>query len=230
MGIAIAAPGIVTRREMQQLLPEADLVFEAYHVPTADLIGNRSVVAGGLQRVAASLSAAEVDLVVLVGVAPTVAIGAEREHELRNAVESMVDQPVVIAMDATLAAFTHLRLRSAAVIAPLGGGMETQIPIYFSAHGIETQVLQTLGLPTPELIHGLSEQSTVDLARRAIAAAPDASALYAFGGGLPSLGVLALLQGELARPVFSSNTATAWIVRQLLRLPDSPVSAGALFP
>jgi maleate cis-trans isomerase len=70
-------------------------------------------------------------------------------------------------------------------------------------------------------IYAESEERAAELARRADA--PDAQAVLISGTGLPTVGVLERLEGELGKPVISSNQACCWRALRLAGV-RTPVS------
>src|SRR5262249_57184563 len=92
---------------------------------------------------------------------------------------------------------------------------------YWEAAGLE--VVGYARLAGVENIYDESEERAYRLARQADV--PDADAVLLSGTGLPTVGVLELLERDLGKPVISSNQASLWRALRLGRQPHDRTAA-----
>jgi maleate cis-trans isomerase len=88
------------------------------------------------------------------------------------------------------------------------------------------QIVGYRRLANVENIYDESEERAYQLARQADA--PDADAVLLSGTGLPTVGVLEVLERDLGKPVISSNQASLWRALDLAGVRESISGFGRL--
>jgi maleate isomerase len=159
-----------------------------------------------LPGVAPTLAAVNPAVVVLAFTAASYANGFAREQVLADRIASLTGTRALTAAQAILAALEHLGVKKLALGTPYPESISALGRVYWEAAGL--QVVGYKRLTGVENIYDETEERAYRLARDADA--PGADAVLLSGTGLPTVGVLELLERDLGKPVLSSNQASLW--------------------
>ena len=159
-----------------------------------------------LPAVAPALAAVNPAVVVLAFTAASYASGFAREAVLAERIASLTGARPLTAAQAILAALEHLGVKRLALGTPYPEAISALGRAYWQAAGLE--VVGYARLAGVENIYDESEERAYRLARQADV--PEADAVLLSGTGLPTVGVLELLERDLGKPVISSNQASLW--------------------
>jgi maleate cis-trans isomerase len=160
---------------------------------------------------ARALGAVRPAVVVLAHTASSYAVGFAHEQTLVDRIQSLTGTRALTAGRAVQAALQRLGVRKLALASPYPDAISAQSKAYWEAAGLEIVGYHRLGDVIN--IYEETEQRVYQLARRADT--PEAEAVFLTGTGLPTVGVLEVLEQDLGKPVLSSNQASLW---QALRL------------
>jgi maleate isomerase len=159
-----------------------------------------------LPAVAPTLGAVNPAVVVLAFTAASYSHGFAREPVLADRIASLTGSRALTAAQAIFAALQHLGVKKLALGTPYPETISTLGRAYWEAAGLK--VVGYARLAGVENIYDESEERAYRLARQADV--PDADAVLLSGTGLPTVGVLELLERDLGKPVISSNQASLW--------------------
>src|SRR2546429_413935 len=159
-----------------------------------------------LPAVATTLAAVNPAVVVLAFTAASYTNGFAREQVLADQIASLTRTRALTAAQAILAALEHLGVKRLALGTPYPDSISVLGRAYWEAAGL--QVVGYARLAGVENIYDESEERAYRLARQADV--PNADAVLLSGTGLPTVGVLELLERDLGKPVISSNQAVLW--------------------
>ena len=159
-----------------------------------------------LPAVAPVLGAVNPAIVALAFTAASYSNGFAREAALADRIASLTGSPALTAAQAILAALEHLGVKRLALGTPYPESISAMGRAYWEAAGLTVAGYARLSGVTN--IYDESEERAYRLARQADV--PDADALLLSGTGLPTIGVLELLERDLGKPVVSSNQALLW--------------------
>jgi maleate cis-trans isomerase len=159
-----------------------------------------------LPAVAPALGAVNPAIVALAFTAASYSNGFAREAALADRIASLTGSPALTAAQAILAALEHLGVKRLALGTPYPESISAMGRAYWEAAGLTVAGYARLSGVTN--IYDESEERAYRLARQADV--PDADALLLSGTGLPTIGVLELLERDLGKPVVSSNQALLW--------------------
>ena len=160
---------------------------------------------------ARTLAAVNPAVVALAFTAGSYANGFAREQILVDRIASLTGTVALTAARAILSALEHFGVKKLALGTPYPESISALGKAYWQAGGLE--VVGYRRLAGVENIYDESEERAYRLAREADV--PDADAVLLSGTGLPTIGVLEVLERDLGKPVISSNQAMLW---QALRL------------
>ena len=159
-----------------------------------------------LPAVAPTLGAVNPAVVVLAFTAASYSQGFAREHVLADHIASLTGSRALTAAQAIFAALQHLGVKKLALGTPYPESISALGRAYWEAAGLK--VVGYARLAGVENIYDESEERAYRLARQADV--PEADAVLLSGTGLPTVGVLELLERDLGKPVISSNQASLW--------------------
>ena len=128
------------------------------------------------------------------------------------------------AAQAILAALAHLGVRKLALGTPYPESISALGKAYWKAAGLD--VVSYHRLTGVENIYDESEERAYRLARDADV--PEADAVLLSGTGLPTVGVIELLERDLGKPVITSNQASLWRALRLAGVRESIPGFGRL--
>jgi len=159
-----------------------------------------------LPAVAPALGAVNPAIVALAFTAASYSNGFAREAALADRIASLTGSPALTAAQAILAALEHLGVKRLALGTPYPESISAMGRAYWEAAGLTVVgYARLIGVTN---IYDESEERAYRLARQADV--PDADAVLLSGTGLPTIGVLELLERDLGKPVVSSNQALLW--------------------
>ena len=159
-----------------------------------------------LSAVAPTLGAVNPAVVVLAFTAASYSHGFAREHVLADRIASLTGSRALTAAQAIFAALQHLGVKKLALGTPYPESISALGRAYWEAAGLK--VVGYARLAGVENIYDESEERAYRLARQADV--PEADAVLLSGTGLPTVGVLEVLERDLGKPVVSSNQASLW--------------------
>jgi maleate isomerase len=177
-----------------------------------------------LPAVAPTLAAVNPAVVVLAFTAASYSNGFPREQALAHRIASLTGAPAVTVAQAILAALQHLGVKKIALGTPYPESISALGRAYWQAAGLA--VVGYARLAGVENIYDESEERAYRLARQADV--PDADAVLLSGTGLPTVGVLELLERDLGKPVISSNQASLWRALRLAGVREPVAGFGRL--
>ena len=159
-----------------------------------------------LPAVAPALGAVNPAVVVLAFTAASYSHGFAREHVLADRIASLTGSRALTAAQAIFAALQHLGVKKLALGTPYPESISALGRAYWEAAGL--RVVGYARLSGVENIYDESEERAYRLARQADV--PEADAVLLSGTGLPTVGILEVLERDLGKPVVSSNQASLW--------------------
>jgi maleate isomerase len=165
----------------------------------------------GLDGPAKALAFVRPAVVVLAITGASYLVGFDDEQSLIDRIGALTGAVPLTAARAVRAALQHLGVKKLALGTPYPESIGARGQAYWKAAGF--QVVTHRRLPGVENIYAENEQRAYQLAREADA--PEAEAVLLSGTGLPTVGVLEVLEEDLGKPVISSTQAAFW---QALRL------------
>jgi maleate isomerase len=153
-----------------------------------------------------SLAAVRPSVVVLAHTAVSYLTGFTQEPALVDRLTALAGTPAVTAARAILAALAHLGVRRIALATPYPEVIGAAGRRYWEAAGLE--VVAHHQLDDIANIYEETEARAYALARQADV--PSAEAVLISGTGLPTAGIVEVLERDLGKPVVTSQTASLW--------------------
>ena len=164
------------------------------------------------------------DVVVLAHTAVSYLTGFASEPPLLEHLGRLAGTQAITAARAILAAFAHLRVRRIALATPYPESIAAAGGAYWMAAGLE--VVAHRRLDGVRNIYEETEERAYTLGRQTDVAGADAVLIS--GTGLPTAGIVGRLEGELNKPVVTSQTATLWWALRAMGIKDPVRGYGRL--
>jgi maleate cis-trans isomerase len=170
-----------------------------------------------------ALAAVKPDAVVLAHTAVSYLSRFAGEAPLRERLAALTGPRAFTAAGAIRQALQHLGARRLALATPYPEAIGDAGRAYWEAAGFEVVAHRRLDTPN---IYDETEERAFALGRDADA--PTADAVLISGTGLPTAGIIARLEKDLAKPVVTSQAATLWYALRLLQIRDPVRGYGRL--
>jgi maleate isomerase len=166
---------------------------------------NRSQIAS-LDEATRLLAMVSPRVIVLAHTATSYTLGREAEAALIPQLEAASGSRLVTAFGSVLEALTCLGVRRVAYATPYDADLTEQGRAHLERHGFDV-----VGVARLEGVRNIYEETTT----RAYAVGkqadcPEAEAVFLSGTGMPTLGMLQMLEDDLGKPVFSASSAMMW--------------------
>ncbi|GAB5376020.1 MAG: hypothetical protein AcusKO_24820 [Acuticoccus sp.] len=210
------------------LYPDLTFIAEGLALPKLTPEGYDAVIAdtAGLAK---KLKDRGADAISLMGTSLSFYRGPAGNRQVIEAMRAATDLPVTTMTNAVLEALDALGAKRLAVATAYVGAVNDALTRYLDQSGYETLSLEPLNLSNVEDILAVDEPTLVALGQRALAAAPDADALFISCGGLKTINVAPPLEAMFDVPVITSATAGAWGAARLAGHSGRSPGHGRLF-
>lgn len=140
--------------------------------------------------------------------------GPARDAEIQQKLAAITGRPVVTTASAMIAVLQHIGAQRVAVVTPYLELVNERLCHYLAQSGITVTRLQSFKAETTDALAAITPQQIIALARETMTA--DADAMFIACSQLPTKDILAGLESDFARPVWSSIKATAWHAQRVL--------------
>ncbi len=225
VGIVVPSANTVVEIEMARWAPEG-LTFHAARTTVAGTPSQQSLndMADGAVRAAADLGTAECDLVVYSCTSGSFMVDGER---LKQQMSAAAGCPVLTTSEAVLAALAFLGVRRISLVTPYVNFITEGEVAWLTQAGFEVVAYYGLGMGETvrerRAINRIPPEAVYRVAKHVDR--PESEAIFLSCTAMPTLGAIDLLERDLGKPVFSSNSATFRAVAQALRI-QAPTTRG----
>lgn len=190
--------------------------------------GYNSVI-GAVGSAAERLRAQGATVVSLMGTSLSFYRGPAFNSALEKEIAERAGVPALTMSSAILSALSRLGLKRLAVATAYQDTVNHALQRFLESAGIEVLSLEPLGISSIDAVHAVPGSAVTALARRAIAAAPDAEGILISCGGLSTREAVRLLEAETGRPVVTSPLAGLWATVARAGLDPRVPGEGRLF-
>ena len=163
-------------------------------------------------------------LVVLGHTASSYHVGFAGEPKLVARLEALTGAPALTAAQASIAALRQLGVKRLALGTPYPEAIGAQGKVFWTAAGFE--IVGHRRLQGVTSVYAETEERAYRLARDADV--PEADAVFLSGTGLPTVGMIAVLERDLGKPVVTSVQASFWRALRLAGVGERVAGFGRL--
>ena len=161
------------------------------------------------------LASAKVDVIAYACTTGSLVKGPEWEADLLRRMNSRVSVPVITTAGAVVSALKEMGLEKVGLGTPYTDALNKVEVDFLESNGIHVTKVKGLGCITGEDLHKYPPGETRRLARQVNN--KDAQGIFLSCTDLKTVAVIQSLEGELRKPVVSSNVATLWKTLKALK-------------
>lgn len=211
IGLVSPSTNTTLEPEFWRMAPEGVSIHTArvHQAGRQGLQSSYQRMADGIEQASLLLATAEIDVITFGCTSCTLFVQPE---EIRRALASHADCPVVLVSEAVIEALQELGARRIAVVGPRTEAVTQKETAFLGESGFEIVSSNCLGLGATEeerrYIGRVPPEVLLRLARAADR--PDADAIFVSCTQLPTATMIERLEAELGKPVVTSNQATFW--------------------
>lgn len=228
IGIIQPAPGVMLEHEWPRWMPP-EILFPVGRVrmisPTAEGYAD---IAARAPDTAKDLATAGAGLIAYACTIGSLYAGIDAEKALLASLEQASGRPAISLAATSVAALRKVGAKTIAIMTPYTPEVNAWVSAY-----IEAQDFTVAGfVPTPvNIIHvgDLHPAEITAIAVTAMAAMPDADALWIPCTAIQTMDAIAMIEAVAGRPVISGTQALLWDSLRILGVEDRIDGAGVLF-
>ena len=181
-----------------------------------------------VERAAAELASAEVDLILQAGTAAAFFRGIGYDLELINRIAATTGIRATTTLTAVVAALRELGARRLSVVTPYLSEIDAKLVAVLCGSGFEVVAIRGMGLKRSIDMGKVLPQTTYRFAREVSRKAPNADATLISCGNLRSFEAIEPLETDTGLPVVTSNQAGLWQALRLVGVKDQLSGLGRL--
>jgi maleate isomerase len=208
LGIICPAPTVAPEAEFPRVLPDG-VSLCATRIPL--LAATKQGLLDSLQhayQAGALLAQARVDVIGFLCTTATLARGAEFDRQFAEQMQRQTGIRTVTTAAAAAAALSHLEARRVVVATPYAAELNAMEKEFLEHEGFEVAAIEGLGVTDPDSIRELTADAAYRLCRKLWR--PQADALFFSCTGVPTFGMIRMLEEDIGKPVITSNQASLW--------------------
>lgn len=217
------------------------LVYEFYQMlPAGFMMLNstgtiRQLVDADLERQLQSIETAAADLVdnkcdsVIIGGSPLFTkLGYGSDIEMGKRLSDKFGVPVAPGITGEIAALKSLNLHKLVVATPHEDTLNDRMKAFLEASGFKVLKIQGYGVRKNADITDMDEHAAYKIAKRLYESAPEADGVFVPCPRWPTITDVALLEGEIGKPVITSSLACIWYAMKLIDIKETVKGFGRL--
>lgn len=140
--------------------------------------------------------------------------GPARDAEIQTRLAAITGKPVVTTASAMIEVLRHIGAKRIAAVTPYLDLVNERLRAYLEQSGIAVVRLASFKAETTDELAAITAAQITALARETMT--PDADAMFIACSQLPTRAIMAGLEREFGKPVWSSIKATAWQAERVL--------------
>lgn len=228
LGVVVLQVDETIEDDLRRLLPADVARLHVTRIPSGAELTPETIAQmdGDLAHSAALLPDSDFDAIAYACTSGTTLIGAERVADRIR--EARRTSHVTDPLSAARAAFSHLGIRTVAIVSPYIESVAQPIRAAFAAAGLDVPVAVSFGEKVEARVARIDPRSIREAALHA-AERSGAECLFLSCTNLRTLGVIDELEAKTGRPVLSSNLVLAWHMARLAGIATAPDAPGRLF-
>ena len=217
IGLIIPSSNVTIEPEFNTMVPPDYSVHSTrllYQYDARDMEGNLKEMARGTEEAARLLATAGVSAIAYGCTTGSLVGGAGWDERIIQRIRDATSISTTTTATAVIRVFRELGLKKVAVASPYSEAQNKMEQDFFEAHGITVTAIKGLDIHR-ENLRRLPPEAAYQLALEVNS--PEAEAIFLSCTNFKTVTVISQLEKELAKPIFSSNTATMWDVLRILK-------------
>jgi maleate isomerase len=228
VGYIVPSSGTTTQAEWDSVRPEG-VLFVCSRVRLESVaFDSIASAASELKRAAAELATADINSLIQVGTPFALAPKTGGPDEIEELLQKTSGVPSMSMAAASVLALKQLQVRRIAVAAPYIPEIRVQLEAFLTQSGFEVLACESLGIVSNLEINRLPTHIAYQTAKKALANAAGAEAIFIASGGWHTFGILEALESDTGIPAVSSNAAGLWAGLGLAGVQESIPGHGRL--
>ncbi|MEN3293928.1 MAG: maleate isomerase [Burkholderiales bacterium] len=228
----LAPPGnIAMERELPSLLPAGVTLNHNRLSRPGNGITSESLLAmaNSIERAAHDLAQAHPEIILYGCTSGSFLAGVGREAEIAQRIADMTGIAAVTTSTAVIAALRAVKAQRVFMVTPYPDDINAHEVEFLAHYGIAVGGSDTFRCQTSEAIRAVASEQVGDLVLRHKADIAQCDAVFISCTNLLTTDQIDRLEGELGKPVISSNQASLWTVLRHMDIDTSGIHAGCLF-
>jgi maleate cis-trans isomerase len=225
IGVLVPSANTTTEAEFNALVPEGITVHSARMFITSPTVENLTRMNQDAEKAAEMIATMEPTAVAFACTTGSLLEGVGYDTQLIRRIEKTVKVPTTTTVTAVIKAFKELGVRKVSVGTPYNEELTQREKEFFEKSGVRVLKIKGLDFQGEEWKE-LHLERVKKLAREV--SHPEADAIFLSCTNLKTLPVIAELEKELGKTVFSSNVATFWDTMRLMGIKENIRGNGRL--
>ena len=151
-----------------------------------------------------------------------------RDREMGNQLTEKFGLPVAAGLTAEVEALKAMSLKKVVVATPYEEEINQRLKRYLLASGFDVLQIAGYGVRKNAQLTDLPVHAAYKIAKRLYAKAPSAEGIFIACPRWPTIDDVALLEGEIGKPVVTSSQACIWYALQLIAVKEKISGYGRL--
>jgi len=225
IGVLVPSVNTVVEAEFNALVPPGVTIHSTRMYITHPTVETLRRMNEDIEMAAQLLATAQPAVVAFACTTGSLLEGIGYDQELIRRIQKIVKVPTTATAAAVIAAFGELGVKRVSVGTPYNEELTRREKDFFEKSGIEVVRIRGLNFQGKDW-----EQNSLDPVKRLAREVnrPEAEAVFLSCTNLKTLPVIAELEEELGKPVFSSNVATFWHAMRLVGWKENIQGRGKL--
>lgn len=218
IGIIIPSLNNTMEPEFNKMAPRGVAVYATRLLLEKGLPENLEGLATDTEKAADLLKTADVTGIVYGCTSGSLIKGVGWDREIIQRIESRTNILSTTTSTAVVEAFRELKAKTVAVATPYVDAVNRIEKNFFEAHGVKVIHIQGLGYTKGEELHRESPETAYAFAKGVDR--KEAECLFISCTDFAAIEVLNTLEGDLGKPVLSSNTVSLWAILKKLGIKE----------
>lgn len=218
VGIIIPSLNNTMEPEFNKMAPRGVAVYATRLLLERGLPDDLGKMATDTEKAADLLKTADVTGIVYGCTSGSLIKGVGWDLEIIRRIEERTGVLTTTTSTAVVEALKELKVKSVAVATPYIEEVNKLEKDFIEAHGVKVVNIQGLGYTKGEELHKESPETAYIFAKKV--SRPEADCLFISCTDFASIEILNLLEQDLGKPAFSSNTASLWAILKKMSIKE----------
>jgi len=222
------SPETVGAEEWRRALPDGACLVETRTLVHDVTVEGLAETVKQVERAAAELASAEVDVILHAGTAIAFFRGFGHDQELSRRITAATGIKATTSLTAVVEALRAVQVKRLAVATSYISEIDSRLVDVLEKSGFQIAAIRGMGLTKSIDMGKVAPEETYRFTKEVARSAPNAEAIFISCGNLRSFEVIEALESDTGLPVITSNQAGLWQALRLAGLKDRIGALGRL--